>query len=80
MEREKTSPYPEEINRQVVGIIAKFHFSPTEMSKENLVKEEKNPDSFYVTGNTAIDALPYQWDRSVSFEVYLREKCPNKPG
>ncbi len=51
------SPYPEEFNRQAVGIIAKFHFSPTEMSKENLLKEGKNPDSIYVTGNTAIDAL-----------------------
>ncbi len=51
------SPYPEEFNRQAVGIIAKYHFSPTEMSKENLLKEGKNPDSIYVTGNTAIDAL-----------------------
>ena len=51
------SPYPGEFNRQAVGIIAKYHFSPTEMSKENLLKEGKNPDSIYVTGNTAIDAL-----------------------
>ena len=51
------SPYPEEFNRQVVGIVAKYNFSPTELSKENLLKEGKNPDSIYVTGNTAIDAL-----------------------
>lgn len=51
------SPYPEEFNRQAVGIIAKYHFSPTELSKSNLVKEGKNPDDIYVTGNTAIDAL-----------------------
>ena len=51
------SPYPEEFNRQAVGIIAKYHFAPTELSKENLVKEGKNPASIYVTGNTAIDAL-----------------------
>lgn len=51
------SPYPEEFNRQAVGIIAKYNFSPTELSKENLVREGKNPDSIYVTGNTAIDAL-----------------------
>ena len=51
------SPYPEEFNRQAVGIISKFNFAPTELSKGNLLKEGKNPDSIYVTGNTAIDAL-----------------------
>ncbi len=51
------SPYPEEFNRQAVGIIAKYNFAPTELSKENLLKEGKDPNSIYVTGNTAIDAL-----------------------
>ncbi len=51
------SPYPEEFNRQAVGIIAKYNFSPTEAAKENLIKEGKNPNSIYVTGNTVIDAL-----------------------
>ena len=51
------SPYPEEFNRQAVGIIAAYHFAPTELSRENLLKEGKNPASIYVTGNTAIDAL-----------------------
>ena len=51
------SPYPEEFNRQAVGIVAKYNFSPTELSKNNLIKEGKNPDSIYITGNTAIDAL-----------------------
>jgi len=51
------SPYPEEFNRQVVSIISKFNFAPTEMSKENLLKEGKDPETIYVTGNTAIDAL-----------------------
>ena len=51
------SPYPEEFNRQAVGIVAKYNFSPTELSKQNLLNEGKNPDSIYVTGNTAIDAL-----------------------
>ncbi len=50
------SPYPEEFNRQAVSIISKFNFAPTELSKKNLLKEGKNPDSIYVTGNTAIDA------------------------
>ncbi len=51
------SPFPEEFNRQAVGIIAKYNFSPTELSKANLIKEGKDPSSIYVTGNTAIDAL-----------------------
>lgn len=51
------SPYPEEFNRQAVGIVAKYNFAPTEMSKENLIREGKNPENIYVTGNTAIDAL-----------------------
>lgn len=51
------SPYPEEFNRQAVSVISKYNFAPTELSKMNLIKEGKNPDSIYVTGNTAIDAL-----------------------
>ena len=51
------SPYPEEFNRQAVSIISKFNFAPTEMAKENLIKEGKSSESIYVTGNTAIDAL-----------------------
>lgn len=51
------SPYPEEFNRQAVGIISQFNFAPTKMSEQNLLNEGKNADSIYVTGNTAIDAL-----------------------
>ncbi len=51
------SPYPEEFNRQAVGIIAKYHFAPTKRSRDNLVREGKDPGSIYITGNTAIDAL-----------------------
>lgn len=51
------SPYPEEFNRQAVGIISSFNFAPTNLSKENLLKEGKNPKAVFVTGNTAIDAL-----------------------
>lgn len=51
------SPYPEEFNRQAVGILAAFHFAPTQMAMDNLVREGKNPAAIYVTGNTAIDAL-----------------------
>ena len=51
------SPYPEEFNRQAVSIISKYNFAPTEMSRQNLLKEGKKPETIYVTGNTAIDAL-----------------------
>lgn len=51
------SPYPEEFNRQAVGIVSQYNFAPTEMSKQNLLKEGKCEDTIFVTGNTAIDAL-----------------------
>lgn len=51
------SPYPEEFNRQAVGIIAKYNFAPTSVSRENLLREGKSADTIFVTGNTAIDAL-----------------------
>ncbi len=51
------SPYPEEFNRQAVSIISKYNFAPTELSKNNLLKEGKDENTIYVTGNTAIDAL-----------------------
>lgn len=63
------SPYPEEFNREAVGIIAKYNFAPTEISKENLVKEGKDPATIYVTGNTAIDAL-----KTTVREDYIHEQ------
>lgn len=51
------SPYPEEFNRQAVGIISQYNFAPTELSKQNLIREGKKEESIFVTGNTAIDAL-----------------------
>ena len=51
------SPYPEEFNRQAVSIISSYNFAPTELSKQNLLKEGKAAESIYITGNTAIDAL-----------------------
>lgn len=55
--RNKYSPYPEEMNRQLTGVMADLHFAPTEVSKHNLLLENKPEDSIFVTGNTAIDAL-----------------------
>lgn len=51
------SPYPEEFNRQAVSIISKYNFAPTELAKENLIKEGRKEETIFVTGNTAIDAL-----------------------
>lgn len=51
------APYPEEFNRQAVGIVSKFNFAPTEKAKQNLLNEGKSPSSIFVTGNTVIDAL-----------------------
>ncbi len=51
------SPFPEEFNRQAIGIIATYHFAPTEKARENLKNEGKQPSTIFVTGNTGIDAL-----------------------
>ncbi len=53
----KYSPYPEEMNRQLTGVMADIHFSPTEKSAQNLLDENKKAETIYITGNTAIDAL-----------------------
>jgi UDP-N-acetylglucosamine 2-epimerase (non-hydrolysing) len=53
----KYSPFPEEMNRQLTGVIADLHFAPTTKSSDNLLRENKPADSIFVTGNTAIDAL-----------------------
>jgi len=53
----KYSPFPEEMNRQLTGVIADLHFAPTKKSYENLINENKKADSIFITGNTAIDAL-----------------------
>ncbi|MDM5262929.1 UDP-N-acetylglucosamine 2-epimerase (non-hydrolyzing) [Sulfurovum sp. XTW-4] len=51
------SPWPEEANRQITGVLANYHFAPTTTSEDNLLKENKNKDNILVTGNTVIDAL-----------------------
>ena len=51
------APYPEEFNRQAVGIVSRWNFAPTQLAADNLLKEGKRPESIYVTGNTVIDAM-----------------------
>ena len=53
------SPYPEEFHRQVIGLVAKWHFAPTEDAQENLLREGKKKKSVFVTGNTVVDALRF---------------------
>lgn len=67
------SPWPEEGNRQITGILANYHFAPTEMSKNNLIQEGKNKDKIYITGNTVIDALKYVLNRIENNEL-IRNK------
>jgi len=52
-----TAPYPEEFNRQAIGVAANYHFAPTESARHNLLQEGKKEDTIFVTGNTVIDAL-----------------------
>ena len=65
----KYSPFPEEMNRQFVGAMADLNFAPTEQSKQNLLNEGKDPESIYVTGNTAIDALNLTVDKEYKDEI-----------
>lgn len=66
----KYSPYPEEMNRQMVGVLADMHFAPTEKAKQNLLKEGKKPENIYVTGNTAIDALHTTVNQNYNHELF----------
>lgn len=66
---DKYSPYPEEMNRQLTGVMADLHFSPTEKSKQNLLNENKPEDAISVTGNTAIDALKTTVDENYSHPI-----------
>lgn len=68
----KYSPFPEEVNRQITGVIADLHFSPTNASEHNLKEENKKEDSIFVTGNTAIDALKTTVKDTYTHEVLDR--------
>ncbi len=70
----KYSPYPEEMNRQMTGVLADLHFSPTETSRQNLLIENKPADKIVVTGNTAIDALNTTVDETYHSEIIEKHK------
>ncbi len=65
----KMSPYPEEMNRQLAGVLADIHLAPTDWSANNLRKENKSEDTIYVTGNTATDVFQYTVDESFTHPV-----------
>ncbi|WP_411683752.1 non-hydrolyzing UDP-N-acetylglucosamine 2-epimerase [Acinetobacter baumannii] len=71
------SPWPEEGNRQLTGILANYHFAPTQQSEENLLKEGKKQQDIYVTGNTVIDALMYVLQQ-IENQPTLKEKIKSK--
>lgn len=65
----KYSPFPEEVNRQITGVIADLHFAPTNKAEHNLLQENKNGETIYITGNTAIDALKTTVKEDYTHEV-----------
>ena len=67
------SPWPEEANRQITGVLANYHFAPTSTSQENLLRENKDKDSVIVTGNTVIDALFLALDKIKSNKELEKE-------
>lgn len=76
----KWSPFPEEINRQITGRLADYHFAPTEMSKQNLINENVLEDSIVITGNTVIDALLQSVDKVNQKPSDLIQKLSKKLG
>ncbi|WP_077215067.1 non-hydrolyzing UDP-N-acetylglucosamine 2-epimerase [Bacillus dakarensis] len=68
----KYSPFPEEMNRQLTGVIADLHFSPTSKSAENLRTENKNEEDIFITGNTAIDALKTTVKEEYTHEILTK--------
>lgn len=71
------SPWPEEANRKLTGVIAKWHFAPTQTSRDNLLKENVNSDSIHVTGNTVIDALLQVRDK-INTDCTLQQSLSRK--
>lgn len=75
--RDLQAPFPEEFNRRVTSMIARYHFAPTELNKANLIEEGCDPGAIFVTGNTVIDALRYMGERHDA-EVSLRREVADR--
>lgn len=67
---DKYSPFPEEINREFVSLVADFNFAPTELAANNLIREGKKKETIFITGNTAIDALKTTVSENYRHEVF----------
>lgn len=72
------SPYPEEANRKLTGILTDFHFAPTETNKDNLLREGYSIEKIFITGNTVIDALQYSVKEDYSFQIPLLDNIDYK--
>jgi UDP-N-acetylglucosamine 2-epimerase len=66
---DKANPFPEEINRRITGCITDLHFAPTKTAKNSLLKENVDPKTIYVTGNTVVDALEYSVKENYTFSI-----------
>jgi len=66
---DKANPFPEEINRRITGVITDLHFAPTETSRQSLLKENVDPKTIFVTGNTVVDALKYSVLKDYTYTV-----------
>ncbi len=71
---DKYSPFPEEMNRQLTGVLADLHFAPTRQAADNLRDEHKREETIYITGNTAIDALTTTVTKTYRHDVLDRVK------
>jgi UDP-N-acetylglucosamine 2-epimerase (non-hydrolysing) len=63
------SPFPEELNRQAISLIAKYHFAPTVLNRKNLIKLGVKSDNIFVTGNTSIDVLNFTVEKDFNHEI-----------
>ncbi|WP_210126158.1 UDP-N-acetylglucosamine 2-epimerase (non-hydrolyzing) [Staphylococcus sp. GDY8P85P] len=72
--RRKYAPFPEEINRQMVSNLADLHFAPTKGAANNLLQEQKNPDTVIITGNTAIDTLKLTVQKEYTSDIITKHQ------
>jgi UDP-N-acetylglucosamine 2-epimerase (non-hydrolysing) len=75
---DKANPFPEEINRRITGVITDLHFAPTETAKQSLLKENVDPSTIFVTGNTVVDALEYTVRENYKFAVPILDTIVSK--
>ena len=75
---DKANPFPEEINRRITGCITDLHFAPTKTAKNSLLKENVDPKTIFVTGNTVVDALEYSVKENFQFTVPILNDVVNQ--